>query len=465
MTLFESSHDIGDCNNAISVLETHLNCTSTDATSRHHLLFNLALILCRRVEIQVSKGPIESLVDLDQVLTRSVFLLHEAVAVSPNLEVKIQYLRQLGRTGSRWSTLLSTSWQAKDVLALVQTQYERKGQLTGIIQAIIRASTLSLAYSVTKEVRYRTEGRQAYRHILASMKDGLPIDSIVNNASTYDKMDIISRLKALEKTLSFVKEGFIPFVLQFMALLVQRLVEAPLSAVIGRRLAAATMGNSMLLKAGVEWLEQCLMMVWGRLNLRAVSPKDAAGHQVEDADSAGTAGPEQLVLAFLGLCIDVEASPGGHGSVANPEQIAFRLMEKWLRYKVIKESHNYPTPYPLDPYPFTRIVSAISAAQAGPVVMLNLWGTQCDALLIHRMGDWECIRLPEVTEDIAAKLQANLRGELQSRSATHEDDNSTDGRESIPGGAMLPRPERVLRILWDRVVKPIFDRLKLKATR
>ncbi|KAL0066445.1 hypothetical protein AAF712_006487 [Marasmius tenuissimus] len=460
MELFESSYDIKYCNDAISILETHLDHTSANAMGRHVLLYNLALMLCHRVEIQVSRGPIEPLVVLDRVLMHSVFRLREAVAASPDdLEVKIRYLGQLGRTGSRWSTLLSTPWQAQDVLAFVQTQDENKGQLAGIFPAIIRASTLSSAYSVTKEAHYRMEGRQVYRQILASMKDGLPIDSIINNTSSFDKADIFAQLKAYE-AFEFVKNGFIPFVLQFMALLMQRLVEVPLSAVIGRRLAAATMSNTMLVPAGVEWLEECLMMVWGQLNLRAVSPMDAANHQVEQMDAAGRAG--QLVLAFLGLCINVDVMPDGQGSVENPEQIAFRLIEQWLRLKVTMESYNRPGPHSLSPYPFTRILSIISSAQAGPVVMLNLWGTQCDALLIHSTGAWECICLPEVTEDLATTLQAKLRGELESRSISRGDDNSQDSRFSIPVNDTMSQPEYILRDLWDKVVKPIFDRLKLK---
>jgi hypothetical protein len=73
---------------------------------------------------------------------------------------------------------------------------------------------------------------------------------------------------------SFMTEGFIPFFVQLMALLMQRVVEIPLSAVVGRRAAALAMDKGFY-EQGTEWLDQCLMLVWGQLNLRAPAPLDA----------------------------------------------------------------------------------------------------------------------------------------------------------------------------------------------
>ena len=172
---FEETDDIQYSDQAISILESLLEPTSGNDPDHHFLLFHLSLTLCRRVEIQLSKKRTETMVDLHRALTRCLFLLRQAVNASPaEFDVKVQYLAQLGHTASLWSTLLSSSWSAPDVLALyAHLQEERNAaddpsveKTTGFVSAVIMASTLSTAFGLTQLREYRDEGREVYRHTL-----------------------------------------------------------------------------------------------------------------------------------------------------------------------------------------------------------------------------------------------------------------------------------------------------------
>ncbi|KAI0030189.1 CHAT domain-containing protein [Vararia minispora EC-137] len=85
------------------------------------------------------------------------------------------------------------------------------------------------------------------------------------------------------------------------------------------------------------------------------------------------------MLAFLGLCVDSDIVADSDSSLAHPEQIAFFLVESWL--KLLNAARADPAFGNLfKPRPFANLVAA---ARTNPVVMLNLWGNQCDALILR----------------------------------------------------------------------------------
>ena len=177
MAEFEKTGDIRHTDQAVSILESHLE--RTPDNDRHYILFTLSLTLCRRVEIQLSKKSTETLLDLHLILTRCVFLLRRAVNLSPPvLDVKIKYLCQLGHTATLWSTTLSSRWPEHDVLELLarlkasnqeNVSDPEAEKITGFVSAVIMASTLSTAFGATKNPAYRNEGREMYRRTLRSV--------------------------------------------------------------------------------------------------------------------------------------------------------------------------------------------------------------------------------------------------------------------------------------------------------
>lgn len=277
------------------------------------------------------------------------------------------------------------------------------------------------------------------------MSDLLPLDAIIDPISS---MDFFQKLQAF----SFITEDLIPFIVQVMALLVQRLVESPISAVVGRRLAAIAIDKGFH-QYGVGWLEQCLMLIWGRLNIRPPAPLDTANVQGVQEGTEGKM--ERIVLAFLGLCIYVDVVADGRATIAHPEQIAYFLVEEWLKLR--KED---PTVQALlRPPSFSHI---LNAARATPVVMLNLWGSQCDAVVLLGQGDINYIRLDGVTEDFAAKLQSNFREGLQSDYCSYADEIPDENR-GLSLAPTLSAIHYALAALWKMVVKPILDKMELKV--
>jgi hypothetical protein len=266
-------------------------------------------------------------------------------------------------------------------------------------------------------------------------------------------MDFFGQLRAF----SFITEGLIPFIVQFIALSMQRLVEVPLSAVVGRRVAALAMEKGFYQK-GVEWLEQCLMLVWGRLSVRA--PQAV----LDDADAQSVlpqleGGMEQMVLAFLGLCIYADMTTEDGPSVAYPEQIAYFIIQEWIK----RRSEVYENPVYRDlfkPHSFSHI---LNAARTAPVVMLNLWGSQCNALLLLGEDGSKCIHLPGVTEEFVATLQTLFREGLQTNDGRSRGDEVADehrGAVPVPDLSVI---HRCLSALWKKVVKPILDEMELKV--
>lgn len=169
---FDKTNVIQYSNQAVLILESLLNRIGETHPDRHYALFHLALVLCRRVEIQVSRKCIEPLLVLHRILSRCVFLARQAVSITPpGLDTKIEYLGQLGHTVTLWSTALSCCWSEKDVLDLVaemkadhDTPSEEK--ISGFVSAALMASALSTAFGVTQNSKYREEGRAVYRYTL-----------------------------------------------------------------------------------------------------------------------------------------------------------------------------------------------------------------------------------------------------------------------------------------------------------
>jgi hypothetical protein len=166
---FEDTGDIQHSDHAIRILESLIENTPDNDPNCHHLLFTLALTLRRRVEIQISGKSIEALLDLHRALARCLFLLRQAVDVSPAaFDVKIRYLGQLGHTSTLLSTIIFMHWPDEDLLALLaQLKAERDAtKTTQFFPAIVMASTLSAIFRITKKPVYLKEGREVYRHLL-----------------------------------------------------------------------------------------------------------------------------------------------------------------------------------------------------------------------------------------------------------------------------------------------------------
>ncbi|KZV68254.1 hypothetical protein PENSPDRAFT_687431 [Peniophora sp. CONT] len=476
MTRYQESNDMACADEATNLLEGCLLKLPVGHPDRYYVLYNLAITLARRVEPQPSR-PLrfrESMLSLHYTLSRSLFLLRCAIAESPdNLDIKIRYLGELGRTGTLWTSLFSSGWTPEDVIPLLdaldspEKAYAVKvadsnieaHPVTGIVPAVIMAGTLTSVFSVTKDDFYRQAAHLLYRDILGSVGEMLPLNPMM--------------MMTNPSALALVTDGYIPFIAHVMARL-QSLVEIPLTAVIGRRATALAfqygtlLGQRDLLAKGIEWLEQCLMIVWTQTALGTQPASDPSQIQLKDE-------LEELSLAFLGLVMDVDIT--STPSVTQPDRIAYLIVDKWM--KLLSGARASPELRDLfQPRPFHRL---LAAARNSPVVVLNLWGAQCDALVIRDEGNFACIRLRKMSEKLASQAHINFRDTLRalgirsrgdepvetllnvdptvsatSSLDTDEGADSSRGTESVT----VPVIQHVLAILWEEIVKPVLNHLK-----
>ncbi|KAK7438593.1 hypothetical protein VKT23_017928 [Stygiomarasmius scandens] len=433
---------------AISALKSRLDDTPTDDPNRHVILFQLAFMLCRRVEADLPNAsrPSGSLLRLHHDLILSVLHLREAIDLSSKctLDVQLPYYCQLGHTATLWSSLLLVNWSSEEIIDLLKAEQNNTSsptseELTGIMHLVIKASILSLAYSKTDELTYRKQGRELYQTILKSMNDVLALDAIIGSVKN-------------PSALSFITDNFIPFVVQLLGLL-QHMVEIPISALVGHRLASVAITFGFI-APGVEWLEQCLMAVWSKLDLRETyKPIALVGGDAQTTDLRAKIG--WILRAYLGLCVQTDMMETEvHASVASSQQVAHSLVKEWINLqKSVLADPNLGKLF--RPSSFKHICAA---ARRSRVVMINLWGSQCDALVFPNESDHNVVHLEGVTENVVSELQSDLltgiRG-IDFRSYGGETiDNNSDFK---PKGV-----SQVFSDLWFKIVKPIFNALGLK---
>ncbi|KAJ6595149.1 CHAT domain-containing protein [Mycena vulgaris] len=109
------------------------------------------------------------------------------------------------------------------------------------------------------------------------------------------------------------------------------------------------------------------------------------------------------------------------------------------------------------------------AAKYGPVVILNISESGCHALIVTAHRDVQCVPLPEMSPDYLTKLAQSVRAINQGRPVDVD-----QIRAPAPNDRLTGRRERqmdpndifglVLRRVWEWVVKPVLDSLKIRKT-
>ncbi|KAI0684979.1 CHAT domain-containing protein [Cytidiella melzeri] len=117
-----------------------------------------------------------------------------------------------------------------------------------------------------------------------------------------------------------------------------------------------------------------------------------------------------------------------------------------------------------------KLSELLPACKSGPVVVINVHGPRCDALILHQPGDIKHVPLPDFSYQLARQLRRQLQSALQSGRLRAADGHPSDEHER--GYIPLPEPikhkhresmREVLSTLWICVVKPVIDHLNLPA--
>ncbi|KAI0318801.1 CHAT domain-containing protein [Amylostereum chailletii] len=207
-------------------------------------------------------------------------------------------------------------------------------------------------------------------------------------------------------------------------------------------------------ETAVEWLEQGRSVVWGQL-LSLRTPLVDALHKrnpvlgnrlkqiANELEDMGT-----RTDSFLGKEYD-----------RSQEEVAQRhrtLADEWERtaeeVRKIDGFEEFLRPQ--------RLSTLLCAAQEGPVVLLTVNGSRCDALIITEDSGHPVSRVPldNFTEDKAKQLQKKLREILATSSFRARDARATSSYYSKSDNWAF---RRMLAILWTDIVYPVLEALKL----
>lgn len=249
----------------------------------------------------------------------------------------------------------------------------------------------------------------------------------------------------------FVPDVFLPFLIQFLVMF-QHPTEIPINALVGRRLAAAAMEHG-LPEQGVELLEQCLMAAWSKLDLRKATY------------APGSGSPESVPLerrlggtmrTYLGICVDVDMAAK---APALPNDVIRAVLREWLTLRELALGSR-TLRGAFHPRLFKDVAGA--AKDKVRVAVLNLWGSRCDAILLHEEGMHKHVVLEGVSEEVVAKWQKTLIAcisVLQFRS--HSLSQQTEKEDSIIQAKT--NASAVFAAVWKNLVSPVFEAFSLKV--
>ncbi|KAF5320612.1 hypothetical protein D9611_013741 [Ephemerocybe angulata] len=229
--------------------------------------------------------------------------------------------------------------------------------------------------------------------------------------------------------------------------------------------AAAAFGIDRADKA-LEWLEQGRCLVWTQLNSlrtplddlrvhnKGLAKKiDAISRQLDNAGSSRGA-PD------IGMSLEEKIS------LEDEARVHLGLVGQWN--DVLRTARAIPGFQSfLMPSPCSALMQHLP--ESGPIVVINVHDRRCDALaLLAGLDEPLHIPLPNFSVEKSSKYRAVLDSQLRTRNlrvrevgAVTSIDGEVRGIRSVPIGEHGEDPpvQRVLRGLWEEVVKPILTAL------
>ncbi|KAF6753882.1 CHAT domain-containing protein [Ephemerocybe angulata] len=219
----------------------------------------------------------------------------------------------------------------------------------------------------------------------------------------------------------------------------------------------------------LEWLEQGRCHVWNQLNnlrtpLEDLQIRNGPLAQIirevsKQLETAGSSRGQRDINMRISEKVTVEDEAHAH----------LKLAKRWNdllgEARAIPGFDNF-----LKPIPCATLLENLP--ESGPVVVINLDEGRCDAIaLLVGVGEPFHIHLPNFSVETASMYRADLNSQLESwHLRVREEEKSDGGRgirsASIGGSGQIDLPvHRVLRGLWECVVKPILDALGISKAK
>jgi hypothetical protein len=208
------------------------------------------------------------------------------------------------------------------------------------------------------------------------------------------------------------------------------------------RVAAAVVIPTAKYKLAVEWLEQGRSIIWNQM-LQLCSPMDDLEQDYPKLASD---------LRFLSLQLEGSTTRTLDNQTDNANHLDYSTLAH-DREKLLAHIHSLNG---FDRFLLSKSFSQLKcAAKEGPVVMLSIADTGCDALVVQECDHVLRVPLPTVNLDRVRKWHQDLRDAVAGCSRDHLETVS-------PTGTGFHRTySRVLTELWCGIVRPILDALKI----
>ncbi|KAF5309727.1 hypothetical protein D9611_014438 [Ephemerocybe angulata] len=230
--------------------------------------------------------------------------------------------------------------------------------------------------------------------------------------------------------------------------------------------AAAACGLDRADKA-LEWLEQGRCLVWSQLNALRTPLDDLRSHDEELADSIAETARQLETAGSSRAQIHASMPLSEKIPLEDEARAHLNLARKWD--DLLRAARAIPGfEFFLMPSPCSLLMQHLP--HSGPLIVININDRRCDALALRAGLDEPLhIPLPNFSVEKAGKYRTILDSQLRThnlRTREVEVISSVDsellarGIKSAPIGRRTEDPvHRVLRGLWEEVVKPILNAL------
>ncbi|KAA1473540.1 hypothetical protein DENSPDRAFT_780272 [Dentipellis sp. KUC8613] len=201
----------------------------------------------------------------------------------------------------------------------------------------------------------------------------------------------------------------------------------------------------------IQWLEEGRCIVWNQI-LQLRSPLDDL--KKIDRELADELEAVSHLLDRAGSSNQMPENPRSTESAMSLEEEGQKHRRLAERYeKLLHKAREIPElQYFLRP---KLIADLRPAAAAGPVVLLNVHDTRCDALVLRDAhASILHIPLPKLTPSVAMDMRSHFLNSLQGRSDSGQVRYSVTVSLGIPSFNTV---EGTLRSIWLQVVKPVLD--------
>ncbi|KAE9397370.1 hypothetical protein BT96DRAFT_823427 [Gymnopus androsaceus JB14] len=475
--------ELSDIESAILAKKQAVELTSDGRADKPALLNNLGITFQSRF------GCLGELSDIES----GILALKQAVELTPDGHAdKPAWLNNLGNAyGSQFGCLGELSDIESGILALKQAveltpdghaekptflnnlgnAYESRfghlGELSDIVIAIV---ALKQAVELTPDGHAEKPGRlnnlgKAYESQFDHSHHKIDLDLAI---SSFQRASLLSVGKPLVQLTAAIRWSklcstptlavqaytrffeLIPQVVWLGQSVQRRYEELPyIGRVIGTAAATAiSAGNHQL---AVEWLDEGRSIIWGQI-LQLRSPLDDLHYQYPTI--AKELEMVAQVLQHAGTSTPRNDSGNRDSKVeqVNLEEEAQKHRKMASRYVELVEQIRALDGFTSFLKP-KKLFELASAAQHGPVILVNVDQGQCDALVLSFSRDIIHVPLPGFSLQMAQNLHMNLISSL------HVNGIRID-RNGDPSGESHNQFTLILKILWLNVVQPILSKIE-----